>query len=172
MKLKLTGMKKFSKQLNQFTNATEKADKILNEFAKVGATEVSQAHNKVSEYDYDLTKKQTVPAKNVVAVNIEPTQDGVSLVAEGENLVFHEFGSGVKYNSPREWENVLNVQVPDDISPIGTYGYGLGSRYAWVFREDGSTFATQGYKAKSGFAHAINKIVFEKDKIIKEVLNG
>lgn len=170
MKVEIKGLDSVIKKVESMTNMPEKANKIFYKLCEIGEQEVRKAHRDV-EYDYNFDTNSQVAIQSDIRTYIDVVDNKTSLVAEGQQLLFHEFGAGISKNNPREWSNVLNIPVPLTILPIGTYGQGFGMNEKWVYREANMAFLTKGYKAKAGFAHAINAIVANTDRIIKEVLN-
>ncbi len=170
MTLKKKGLSKLIKSLQKSTVTPEKADKIMYKLAKKGEEELIQAY---STPNIDLNK--STGSFEVTTPNIQhdvQNQDGVvELWAEGEELLFYEFGTGITHNSPRDWENVLNIQVPEYVSAIGTYGKGYGAYPYWHYRNDNmQSIMTRGIVARGGFARAINRAVSDVEVTVKEVL--
>lgn len=170
MTLKITGLDKTIKALEKVSNIDKKADKILYKLAEKGQAKIDGAYETI-QIDYDIVNAFETPIIPSIKTSINPTQNGVELVGEGEDIAFYEFGAGIQKNTPRDWNNVLNVPVPDWVSPIGTYGKGKGSQHVWVYHKDGKFYMTHGIEARRGFAEAINEIVAEKENVTREVLN-
>ena len=173
MTLKITGLNKSRGALNKFLKVANNPDKVLNKLSEIGKNEILKAHDGVMGIDHVLGIDSTsVNVQSDIKVNIETGYNESSIVASGYNFLFHEFGAGIEHNSPRTWENVLNIQIPEGISPIGQYGKKLGSNPTWRYTNpDGNKVLTSGYPAVHGFATAINVIVANTDKIIREVQN-
>lgn len=173
MSLKITGISSTLKRLNSVSKIYENSDKILNEFCEIGANEIRKAHAGVMGVDHVISKGGTMDINlhSDISVSVENDGNIHSIVASGENFMFFEFGAGVKRNSPREWENVLNIEVPTFVSPIGQYGKKRGSRQSWIYGLEGQKVITGGYQARHGFAIAINKIVANANQVIKEIAN-
>lgn len=173
MRLQIKGLNSTLKRLKSVSKMDQKADKVIDRLAEIGANEVRQAHEGVMGIDTIMTSggisQETILSDAVVTVEREGSKH--LIVARGEQMAFFEFGAGVAKNDPRLWENVLNVPVPLSIKPIGAYGGGRGSLPSWYYRKDGVLMSTEGYQARHGFANAINEIIANKDKVLKEVLN-
>lgn len=173
MTIKIEGLDKVLKKLNTYTKMPEKADEILYKLAELGKQDLENAYRE-PQVDQERTKSGYIDRATTPNVNTGITQEGnkTTLWAEGKDLLFYEFGSGVTHNTPRPWSNVLNIQVPIEISDIGTYNKGYGAFRYWHYSIDGNkSIRTEGIKARAGFANAINTIAFNADKVIKEVLN-
>lgn len=173
MTLKTQGLDKMINKLNTMSKMPEKADKILYELAKLGEQELQNAYRE-PQVDQESTKVGYVDHARVPNIDIGITQDGnkTELWANGEDLLFYEFGTGVTHNTPRPWSNVLNIQIPPEVMDIGTYNKGYGAFRYWHYSIDGNkSIKTEGIKARAGFANAINTIAFNADKVIKEVLD-
>lgn len=75
---------------------------------------------------------------NDVMVEVEEKAQGEYVVrANGEAVLFIEFGTGVNYpdNHPEK---------PDGVVGRGQYGYGLGKLNSWRYPEEGSSPGTHG----------------------------
>lgn len=102
-------------------------------------------------------------------VNVSVTDSGeVSLViANGEDAVWAEFGSGVYYNglagsSPHPKGQELGFT-------IGGYGKGMGKKQIWGFYEDGELRLTHGAPATMPMYRAVKTTCDELAIIAKEV---
>lgn len=173
--MKSNGNRSILADLSRYKTLINNTDKLLEKIVEVGAEEVRKAHEGSIGTDMLITKEGEVAHEmySDIEVNLVKGIDEYTIRATGVNFLFYEFGAGISYNAPRSWENVLGIDVPDDISPIGTYGKGKGANPSWVYKnEDGLPMRTKGYKAVNGFGNAINRIVDELDTIVKEALNG
>lgn len=173
MKFKAQGLDKVVSKINQFAKLPEKADKILLELAKMGEQELRTAY---SEPQIDQEKTSTGYVDHVyvpkITTGIEQKGKQTTLWADGDDLLFYEFGAGITHNTPRPWSNVLNIQIPPEISDIGTYNKGYGAFPYWYYTLDGEgSIKTEGIRARAGFANAINTIAFNAEKVVKEVLD-
>lgn len=145
------------------------SENILDKLAETTKEVVLDAHSGVMGYDTIYVADgvaQEEPRFSDISINIVGTTNERSVEATGNDFIFYEFGAGVKHNNPREWKNELNIPVPDEITPIGTYGQGHGSKERWYW--DSGRQSTEGYPARQGFANAINTVVATVDKIVKE----
>lgn len=172
MTLKIKGLKSSVKALNKYVKTAHSRDLILDKLSDIGAKTVEKAHSGVMGIDHieSIGSTQDLMVRSDAVVSVEKGRNSRTIIATGENFVFHEFGSGIKHNSPRTWQNILNVPIPLGIAPIGQYGKKLGSQLSWRYRlENGKPVITSGYPAVNGFAIAINEMVANVDKVIKEV---
>lgn len=94
-------------------------DSISARLAEIGAVRAS-LYFQIVEYD----------GVNDVTVDVEKTENGYRVTANGESVAFIEFGTGImkgdSYPAPRS-----NY---DGVVPIGTYGKHRGSHESWVYR--------------------------------------
>ena len=158
-----------TKKTKRYLNVLNNSEDILDKLAETAEKAVLDAHSGVMGYDTVYVAEgvaQEEPQFSDIETNIVRATNYRSVEATGENFIFYEFGAGVKHNSPRKWRNDLNIPVPDEITPIGTYGQGHGSKERWYW--DSGRQSTEGYPARQGFAIAINTVVAEVDKIVKE----
>lgn len=80
-----------------------------------------------------------------VNVTVEQNGDVTAVIANGEDAVWVEFGTGVYYNgSAGSSPNPHGAELG---FTIGSYGKGLGRRPAWGYKEDGLVFITRGAEA-------------------------
>lgn len=173
MKIEKTGLQSSINALNKYLKVANAPEKVLNKLSVIGKEAIEKAHSGTMGIDHITTKgaEQDIAITSDAKVSVETGLGTVAIVATGANFLFHEFGAGVKYNSPRKWQNVLAVPVPDGISPIGQYGNKQGSRQSWRYSLNNQKVVTGGYPAVHGFATAINDIVANTHKVIKEVQN-
>lgn len=102
-------------------------------------------------------------------VDVQVTDSGeVSLViANGEDAVWAEFGSGVFHNgsagsSPHPKGQELGFT-------IGGYGKGMGKKQVWGFYEDGELRLTHGAPATMPMYNAVKTVCDEITSIAREV---
>ena len=125
------------KELERYSNRLESACMELAErLAKLGAQTVENEYRSASE------EKQFV-------VECTQTDNGWTIIAEGENVVFLEFGTGVL---TEDYEHPEAVGLPN-ISP-GSYSqtegrgnFVVGSHEYWYYRKKrySGTIATHGF---------------------------
>lgn len=94
-----------------------------------------------------------------------------TIVVEGEDLFFIEFGSGVHYNgavgsSPHPKGQELGYT-------IGSYGQGNGRKDTWgYYKDNGDLVLTHGTKATMPIQSAIDAIEQQMTEIAKEVFGA
>lgn len=158
-----------TKKTKRYLNVLNNSEDILDALAEEAKVVVLKAHSGVMGNDTVYVADgvaQEEPQFSDISINIVGATNYRSVEATGHDFIFYEFGAGVAHNKPREWKNELNIPVPDEITPIGTYGQGKGSQERWHW--DSGKRSTEGYPARQGFANAINTVVAEVDKTIKE----
>ncbi len=158
-----------TKKTKRYLNVLNHSEDILDDLAETAEKKILESHSGIMGYDTVYVAEgvaQKEPRFSDIETNIVKATNYRSVEATGENFIFYEFGAGVTHNDPREWQNKLNIPVPDEIAPIGTYGQGHGSQERWYW--DSGRQSTEGYPARQGFANAINTVVAEVDKIVKE----
>lgn len=109
-----------------------------------------------------------------VSVNVSVVRDTtVSVViADGEDAVWAEFGTGVYYNgsvgqSPNPYGDKLGFT-------IGSYGYGNGRKETWGYYDEatGDLTFTRGVAATMPLYHAVQETVwFKLPTLAKEVFS-
>lgn len=171
MEIKITGLDNLIKKIEQATVTPEKANKIAYRLAKIGEEELEKAYSEPKIDIHTPTGDLVISGPNV-DMGVDQIGNETTLWAKGEDLLFYEFGTGVTHNTPRSWDNVLNIPVPSEILDIGTYGKGYGSYEYWFYSKPWLRgIKTYGIKARAGFPNAINRMVDEVDEVIKEVMN-
>lgn len=106
-------------QLNDYRNSlAEKKSLFLERLAEEGIALI-EANRENIIYDGDDN------------MNVDYTKDGddgITIYAESGSITFIEFGSGVHQEGTHELASEFGFVR-------GTYGYGRGSRKAWVYRD-------------------------------------
>ena len=103
-----------------------------------------------------------------VDVTVNPVSDNVTLVvANGEDAIWAEFGSGVFHNgavgtSPHPKGEELGFR-------IGTYGKGKGKQKTWGFADDDGLHLTHGSPASMPLYNALQMVTMDIYHIAKEV---
>lgn len=93
-----------------------------------------------------------------------------TLVLEGREILFIEFGAGVHYNGTKGGTPHLKGQENSFL--IGTYGMGNGSKQIWgYYADNGDLILTRGTKATMPMYNASQEIINNVVKIAKEVFN-
>lgn len=84
---------------------------------------------------------------NDAAVTLEAVDGGYKVTAFGQAVAFIEFGAGVHFNG----SGMYPAEVPPEISPIGTYGRGNGSKDYWFYRGEPGTAGGEASTVLDGF---------------------
>lgn len=147
--LSVKSLQALKKQLLDYkAELNSKCDKFVRELAEVG---IPVVESKVAEagFAYDEKGIQSgSDAKHNTYVKVDSLigMSKATLVLEGSEILFIEFGAGVSYNGsvgssphPKGAENGFL---------IGTYGMGHGSQKVWGYYADGGELVlTHGTKA-------------------------
>ena len=143
-------------ELESYRDSIEKKmDKLLEELADIGLMEATVRFEGAM---YDRETHTDLEVKH--------TSDGYVIVASGRDVAFIEFGAGVHYND----ESTYKGKKPDEISAIGTYGKGYGSRHVWGYpNENGGITLTHGNPAAMPMWYASEEMRSKILKIAKEV---
>lgn len=90
------------------------------------------------------------------------------VIANGEDAIWIEFGSGVHYNgSPGTSPHPSGAELG---FTIGSYGYGNGKREVWAYKDEtGQKYLTYGSPASMPMSKAVTTILNEMYTITKEV---
>lgn len=108
------------------------------------------------------------PRKPDVSVSVSERGSISVIVAEGEDAVWCEFGSGVYHNG-----SVGSTPHPSGESlgfTIGSYGKGYGKRQVWgYYDEDGELVLTRGTPATMPMYNAAQEIMRKSIEIAREV---
>ena len=112
------------------------------------------------------------PTINPTTVDAVKTSSGYKIVANGKDVAFLEFGAGITHGSGYKGE------IPDNISGIGEYGKGKGSRPAWgystdegkILKDKSNLVITRGNPPAMAMYIAAKEMRENLVKIAKEVL--
>lgn len=130
---------------NTLPNRLEKFVKLL---AQSG-TPTIETNMSQAEYSYDGNVRSGSNTTHKTRVEIHSKSADVKtaiLVVEGEDILFIEFGAGVRYNG--SVGTTLHPKGTEFGYLIGTYGKGYGSRKVWGYYDDnGELVLTSGTKA-------------------------
>ena len=143
-------------ELKQFKREFLKKEKqLLEGLAHIGLKEASVRFT-TAMYD----------GINDVSVQLDTTNNGYAIVAEGKAVAFIEFGAGVYHNTSEPYPNPR----PTGIVGIGEYGQGKGKRKAWGYKnENDELVITRGNPAAMPMWYASEEIKDSILKIAKEV---
>lgn len=166
----------------------DKAIEYINDWEEKVEDASREACQKLAEIGADEARKHYTD-EGGVQVSTEQWGDGSRIVAEGAEVLFEEFGTGIYYNgaagqSPHPYGSQLHML-------IGTYGAGRGARPWWTYpgKPTRSTDVypyvrhykhkpdvvtdrswTRGLPATMAMYHASQKVREESIKVLKEKL--
>lgn len=135
----------------------EKQNRLIQRLAEVGVDAAKMQFNSFAFID------------NPKPVNVyaKAEENGVSVIAEGEQVAFIEFGTGVFYNGTESYAGVR----PPNVLGIGEYGHGWGKRNAWHYKDaNGENRITRGNPPSNSMWYASEVILKIIADIAKEVL--
>lgn len=172
--LSVSSLNALKKQLLDYkAELSNKCDRFVRELAEVG---IPVIESKVAEagFTYDdkgIQSGSDTEHNTYVKVDSLIGMSKATLVLEGSEILFIEFGSGVSYNGsvgssphPKGQENGFL---------IGTYGMGHGSQKVWGYYADtGELVLTHGTKATMPMYEASLKIREEVVRIAKDVFGS
>lgn len=104
-----------------------------------------------------------------VTVTTRMLDNGFVLEADGEQVLFMEFGAGITYSG-----EAYEGERPAGIANIGEYGDGKGKQKAWGYYNDNSVSGltvTYGVPALQGMYKAKQHVMREVEKKFKEIFD-
>lgn len=151
----------------------EEFDKYLQTLANAGVAIAQANFDRGAVYKSWTKKTKDHPSEYVenytgVTVTTKPIPNGFVIEADGEQVLFMEFGAGV-YHSGQAYEG--NRADFAGIVGIGEYGNGNGKRKAWGYPSESGLLITHGVPALNGMYRAKRHILIEVEKKLKELLN-
>lgn len=159
------------KEVKEFKKSFQKkCDELLKRVAKRIAEEAQKGFdNAIVD---DLTEQSGSPRKAEVIVRARKHGKSYTVIADGEDAVWVEFGAGVYHNgavgsSPNPYAGNV-TGVPDLPIAIGTFGKN-GRKSTWGFYEDGVLKITHGTPAKMPMYKAVQTVSSEVVSIAREV---
>ena len=100
-----------------------------------------------------------------VEVTVEDNGDVTTVIADGNEALFIEFGAGVFNNGP-----VGTSPHPWGTYTIGSYGKGNGAKNAWGYRNaDGTITVTRGTPAAMPMYRGMQDAMNAFDSLVQEV---
>lgn len=150
------------REINEYKEwVHQKTNELLERLAMIG---IREASIRFTGAYYDSS------TGNDTSLTIIPGQDKYTIVAEGTQVCFVEFGAGVYYNGAEPYPNPPGR--PQGIAGIGQYGKGKGTRKMWAYYDDtGELKKTHGTPAAMPMYHASRKIEDELLNIAREVFS-
>lgn len=172
--LSVKSLQALKKQLLDYkAELNRKCDRFVRELAEVG---IPVIESKVAEagFTYDdkgIQSGSDTEHNTYVKVDSLIGMSKATLVLEGSEILFIEFGAGVSYNgsvgsSPHQ-------KGAENGFLIGTYGMGHGSQKVWGYYADtGELVLTHGTKATMPMYEASLKIREEVVRIARDVFGS
>lgn len=169
--LSVKSLQALKKQLLDYkAELSNKCDKFVRELAEVG---IPVIESRVAEagFTYDdkgIQSGSDTEHNTYVKVDSLIGMSKATLVLEGREILFIEFGAGVTYNG--SVGSSPHPKGPENSFLIGTYGMGHGSQKVWGYYDDsGELVLTHGTKATMPMYEASLKIRDEVVRIAREV---
>ena len=161
------------RQLQQYKNwLIKKTSQLVKELAEVGIPVIDENMAKAS-YTYDekgVRSGSDTSHHSYVKVKSVDEHSEATLVVEGKELMFIEFGAGVFYNgaagsSPHD-KGVVNGMV------IGSYGEHHGVQKVWgYYDDDGNLVLTHGVEAQMPVLKAEEEIAKRYMEVARRVFS-
>lgn len=127
MKIKISGL---NKTINLIESMENGSNKNVNNFCKKQISNVVETASYYARYKFVASDYAGV--KDISVSSPKWEGNTISFNAEGESVLFVEFGTGINYDDLNYGSNYPREKT----SPVfirGTYGKGKGSNESWVF---------------------------------------
>lgn len=156
---------------------------------KLTESSLNQAIQQIDMYTQDLVARQNLFLRRLGAVGVQVVNErsvgqnfdtsflveavgtGVlrgTLLVQGEELLFFEFGTGIRYNS-KPSNHPMGAQLG---MIIGEYGEGHGNQMTWYYKDDdGQWVRCKGQRAQMPVYMASVEILTRVERIAKEVFS-
>ena len=148
----------------------ENAEKIVRQYKKDFEVKEAEFVRRLAEIGVSVASAGFATADydgvNDVAVSMEKTKTGYTVIASGKTVGFIEFGTGVRYPV---WDGVDVEYTPP---PHGSYGKGQGKNpWGWWFRGSDGAVArhTYGNQPAEAMLTARNQMIENVVSIAREV---
>lgn len=110
---------------------------------------------------------ETIRRYAQVEVSVQDRDATTVVIADGEDAVWVEFGTGVHYNgSPGSSPHPHGAELG---LVIGGYGKGNGKKEVWGFYENGELMLSRGTPATMPMARAVTTVCQDIQEIAREV---
>lgn len=170
------------KQLEEYRQSLNiKADIFIEKLALLGVPVIREKFAEAETDDFDFDRS------HVTHIKIQSFGDyhNATLVVEGKNLIFIEFGAGIHYNGNPNGSP--NPSIEKDVPggklihkggaelgyTIGSYGYHQGLKDFWFYYDDmGGSQMSHGTKATMPMYSAEMEIISKIEQIAKEVFGN
>lgn len=164
----LDGIEKYEKWLN--AKCTELSEKVAERIQKQARLYAALC----TWYARDIKGGTDVFYKANIDITVSPGENGIFLViANGQDAVWAEFGTGVYYNSPVGTSPNPLVENTKPSLTIGSWGKN-GGKELWTYTEenDKRPLRTHGIEATMPLYNAQKDISFEIGNIAREVFGS
>ena len=163
--LSTKGINAAIREIRKYKNELrEKQMRLLKRISDELANEAQQNFD-ASQYD-DIIGEGT--RKPNVTLHSGQSNNLFVVIADGEEAVFVEFGSGVYHNGGAGSSPHPNGSEHGFV--IGSYGKGNGARNAWGYiGDDGEIHITRGTKAQMPLYNATKSVIQKIPQIAREV---
>lgn len=158
--------------LNYKTELNNKCGRFVRELVEVG---IPVVESNIARAGFAYDEKGVQSGSNTehntyVKVDSLIGMSRATLVLEGKEILFIEFGAGVYHNEKAGVGGSTHPKGPENSFLIGTYGMGHGSQKVWGYYDDsGELVLTHGTKATMPMYEASLKIRDEVVRIAREV---
>lgn len=155
----LSALEQFERYISRIERLKTELPKALAEFGKVYAQDGydSAYHNLFIGED---------PGPTNINVTVKQTENGWSIIANGAEVCFVEFGAGVYLNS----EGYLG-EKPPGIVGYGEWGLGLGKNEHWYFKDSKDDIhITYGTKASNVLYYTAEEMRRRIEKEARRIL--
>lgn len=160
------------RQLQQYKNwLIKKTSQLVKELAAIGIP-VINANMANASYTYDsdgIRSGSDTTHIAYVKLNSTGTLTEATLIVQGEEIMFIEFGAGVYYNGPAGDSPHPNGKVNGMV--IGSYGKGHGVRKVWGYYDNGKLILTHGVEAQMPVYKADMEIIQKYVNVARRVFS-
>jgi len=146
-------------------NDIEKQLQVISELCDIGVETIKKAYS-----DTNGTGNSANSVKKVEIPN------GYRIEADGDAVLFLEFGAGITRNSGggiKARKGLKYTKTNKNIVGIGQYGVGRGKQTKWFVppgkSNNGFAGYTKGTRARHGFANAYHAMKEAEERIIRKV---
>lgn len=174
IKLSVKDLNKLKKKIESYRDneLPKKLSEFVEKIAEVGIPVIKQNIAEAS-FTYDENGIQSgadTEHRTYVKVNSFADYAEATLILEGREVVYIEFGSGVYHNTSKGTSP--HPLGKENEFLIGTYGLGNGAKQVWgYYAESGELVLTHGVKATMPMYKADLEIVNNVVRIAREVFN-
>ena len=171
--LSVKGIEKLKQDLiNYRDDLPIKLTRFVKELAEIGIP-VIETHMAEANYTYEengVRSGADTSHYTHVKLNSFGTYAQATLIVEGRELLFIEFGAGVSNNEDAGVGGSPHPKGEEFGFTIGSYGKGYGARKVWgYYAEGGELVLTRGVKATMPVYEADKEIIKSVTKVARKV---